>query len=123
MQTEFSDAARADVDTYLSVAASLATGKSEPGGSDPRRVEAIVAAVEKASGDGQLQLLGSEVKFDYSMMKPRGHYTKSEELSRYFRAMSWLGRVEAQMASRVRGEWRLNRQALEATLLLRNLVS
>ncbi len=30
---------------------------------------------------------------DYSQYNPRGHYTYSEELSQYFRAMMWLGRM------------------------------
>lgn len=39
---------------------------------------------------------------DYSQYIPRGHYTASEELKRYFKAMMWLGR----MTFKVRGdEW------------------
>jgi len=30
---------------------------------------------------------------DYSQYKPRGHYTRSEELKKYFRAMMWYGRL------------------------------
>jgi len=30
---------------------------------------------------------------DYSQYVPRGHYTRSEELKRYFRAMMWFGRM------------------------------
>jgi hypothetical protein len=30
---------------------------------------------------------------DYSQYKPRGHYTKSDSLKDYFRAMMWLGRM------------------------------
>lgn len=30
---------------------------------------------------------------DYSQYKPRGHYTQSEKLKRYFMAMMWYGRV------------------------------
>ena len=30
---------------------------------------------------------------DYSQYKPRGHYTRSEELKKYFRAMMWCGRL------------------------------
>lgn len=30
---------------------------------------------------------------DYTQYKPRGHYTRSEALQRYFRAMMWLGRM------------------------------
>lgn len=36
-------------------------------------------------------LLGAEV--DYSLFKVRGHYTRSEELGKYFQAMSWYGVV------------------------------
>jgi hypothetical protein len=32
-----------------------------------------------------------KVKFDYSQFTVRGHYTRSEELSRYFRTMMWFG--------------------------------
>lgn len=30
------------------------------------------------------------VEFPYSLYKPRGHYTRNEELKRYFKAMMWL---------------------------------
>lgn len=30
---------------------------------------------------------------DYTQYKPRGHYTESEEMKNYFRAMMWLGRM------------------------------
>ncbi len=33
-------------------------------------------------------------KIDYTTFRPRGHYTVSPELGRYFRAMSWLGSAE-----------------------------
>jgi hypothetical protein len=32
-------------------------------------------------------------KEDYSQYKPRGHYTQSEKLKRYFKAMMWYGRI------------------------------
>jgi len=32
-------------------------------------------------------------KEDYSQYKPRGHYTRSEELQNYFQAMMWYGRM------------------------------
>ena len=31
-----------------------------------------------------------DVKFGYSLFRPRGHYTRSEALKRYFRGMMWL---------------------------------
>ena len=36
---------------------------------------------------------GSEYKEDYGQYKPRGHYTRSEDLQRYFQAMMWYGRI------------------------------
>lgn len=36
-------------------------------------------------------LFGFDV--DYSLFKVRGHYTRSEELGKYFRAMSWYGTI------------------------------
>jgi hypothetical protein len=33
-------------------------------------------------------------QIDWSQFRPRGHYTKSPALKRYFRAMMWLGRVD-----------------------------
>ncbi len=34
-----------------------------------------------------------DLKEDYTQYIPRGHYTKSEELQRYFRTMMWYGRL------------------------------
>ena len=34
-----------------------------------------------------------EVKFPYSLFRPRGHYTRNETLKRYFRGMMWLQSV------------------------------
>ncbi len=34
---------------------------------------------------------------DYSLLIPRGHYTRSEELGRFFKAMMWLGNVGIEM--------------------------
>ena len=31
-----------------------------------------------------------EISFGYSLFRPRGHYTRSEKLQRYFRGMMWL---------------------------------
>ena len=47
--------------------------------------------IEKAEGKAVSPLLGYEL--DYSLFKIRGHYTRSEELGKFFRAMSWYGIV------------------------------
>ncbi len=38
-------------------------------------------------------------KEDYSQYVPRGHYTKSEELKKYFKAMMWYGRMTFRLKS------------------------
>ena len=35
----------------------------------------------------------NEIQFPYSLFRPRGHYTRSEKLKRYFRGMMWLQSV------------------------------
>ena len=47
--------------------------------------------IEKAQGKEKSPLLGYEL--DYSLFKIRGHYTRSDELGKFFRAMSWYGIV------------------------------
>src|SRR5690606_15389028 len=37
-------------------------------------------------------IYGAPRSVDYTQMVPRGHYTKSEPLKRYFQTMMWLGR-------------------------------
>ncbi len=52
---------------------------------------------------------------DYSQYVPRGHYTSSEELKRYFKAMMWLGRL----TFKARGDdW--TKQALLLTLAVKS---
>ena len=52
---------------------------------------------------------------DYSQYQPRGHYTRSEQLKRYFRTMMWYGRINMRLA--IPGETRM---ALLITYILRH---
>jgi hypothetical protein len=52
---------------------------------------------------------------DYSQYVPRGHYTRSEQLERYFRTMMWYGRIN--MRLQVPDETKM---ALLITTILRN---
>lgn len=45
--------------------------------------------ITKAEGKSKSPLFGYTI--DYSLFKVRGHYTRSEELGKFFRAMSWYG--------------------------------
>jgi hypothetical protein len=52
---------------------------------------------------------------DYSQYVPRGHYTRSEQLQRYFRTMMWYGRINLRLQKPAE-----TRMALLITYLLRN---
>ncbi|GAG79145.1 unnamed protein product, partial [marine sediment metagenome] len=57
-------------------------------------VEAELARIDEAGGLRPSPLFpGLENGEDYSQYIPRGHYTLSEELERYFRSMMWYGRM------------------------------
>lgn len=45
-------------------------------------------------GSGGTEIYGGHRPIDYSQFQPRGHYTKSSTLERYFRCMMWLGRAD-----------------------------
>ncbi|MEO0248448.1 MAG: DUF3160 domain-containing protein, partial [candidate division WOR-3 bacterium] len=77
---------------YFGVAVALA-GKQLP--AMPKEIKGLVDAelglVEAAEGFSASPAFGTET--DYSQFIPRGHYTATEELTRYFLAMMWLGRT------------------------------
>ncbi|WP_019010474.1 DUF3160 domain-containing protein [Deinococcus aquatilis] len=79
---------------YLAVAQQLADPAAKP----PPEVAALVAAelklIDAHAGIAKSPIFAStELTEDYSQYVPRGHYTRSEALKRYFRAMMWLGRM------------------------------
>lgn len=108
-----------DVDLYLTVARNLLRGASAPAGKKIHpRLDAWNGRLLVSSKLGQdqevLQILesvrslklqtgghadstsiyGGARAIDYSQFQPRGHYLKTAPLSRYFRAMIWLGRPD-----------------------------
>jgi hypothetical protein len=54
-------------------------------------VEAELALIEAQSGFAKSPIFGYDE--DYSQYRPRGHYTRSERLKNYFKAMIWYGRM------------------------------
>jgi hypothetical protein len=57
-------------------------------------VEEQVALIEKASEIAPSPVLPTlEHGEDYTQYKPRGHYTKSDQLRAYFKSMMWYGRM------------------------------
>jgi hypothetical protein len=98
------DVAR-DVDVYLTVARSLLNGavvKSALG--TDAAVAPLVARALEAKELSTVGLFGRSRMVDWTLYSPRGHYAKPDEpnavITRYFRAATWLSRLELNLVSR-----------------------
>ena len=75
---------------YFAIALTL-SGRPTPISGEAARQE-VQHIME--STDATSDFLGyTDSKFAYSLFKPRGHYTRNEQLKRYFRTMMWLQTV------------------------------
>jgi hypothetical protein len=74
---------------YFSVGSSLLQGALAAPDAVRDEVEAELALIEAASGTSESPIL--RYTEDYSQYIPRGHYTRSETLKRYFKALMWYG--------------------------------
>lgn len=79
---------------YFLVARNLLTGKEPTVGNQPFPPATDLAlkelaAIKNASGRSRSELFGRTVHYDQFI--PRGHYTRSPELEKYFLAMMWYG--------------------------------
>jgi hypothetical protein len=79
---------------YFSIAYELLTGKPIGTPDEQQEGRAEIEKVMKSENDFS-QFIGDYDKamFAYSLFRPRGHYTRSEKLQRYFRGMMWLQSV------------------------------
>lgn len=80
---------------YFAVAVSLLTDKPVSG-IDPAYMEDAKLEVENVKAEEQnfSEFLGyTKVKFMYNLFRPRGHYTRNDQLKRYFRSMMWVQTV------------------------------
>ncbi|MBA7694253.1 hypothetical protein ES703_102860 [subsurface metagenome] len=87
---DLKEAARRNI-AYLAVAQKLI----DPNAEVPQLVSDVVAS-ELAKIDAHEGFAPSDIfiyREDYSQYVPRGHYTRSEELKRYFRTLMWYGRM------------------------------
>ena len=80
---------------YFAVAMRLLNEKSNAAVAKEyaKMVDEEVANVKKAQNEYSKFLEYKTTPFGYDIFRPRGHYTRSEQLSRYFRAMMWLQTV------------------------------
>lgn len=87
-----------DADLFLAMAQSLLSGKLCVGAASNK---AALTTLWNAVQDGQLietRIFESHRQIDFSLFKPRGHYTASKQLERYFQAFMWLGTVDFRIA-------------------------
>jgi len=75
---------------YFAIALNL-DGQSTTVGSEAGREE--LRKVNESKDDLSEFLGYEDVKFGYSLFKPRGHYTRTTKLGRYFKMMMWLQTV------------------------------
>jgi hypothetical protein len=113
-----------DLDIYLTVARTLLSDTpAEPVGDVAADVQRILDAVA-AEQPSDLALFGQTTLYDYSQMKPRGHYTDDPVLQRYWRAMIWLGRTDMAMVTYDQQQQpQFNRRGLEAAFLSNHLLA
>jgi len=83
---------------FFSVALQLfGDGENEVHADVKREVDKELALIEKHQGfaESPVMSMDGETSYDedYSQYVPRGHYTKSEQLERYFKALMWYGRL------------------------------
>jgi len=120
------EATVADCDLFLAVARSLLLGEvvGPQAGASKAEVEKLVGLATAGSGIADVELFGvSRTNEDFSQFTPRGHYTNSEELKRYFRAMIWLGRVDLRLIETQPDATQIfRRHQLEIALVLRQLI-
>jgi hypothetical protein len=122
---ELGDGARRDVDLYLAVAVSLLDDAlAQPvAGALACEAQELFARARAAGMPGRVNLFGTERRVDFSQFKPRGHYTDSVLLERYFRAMTWLGRIDLRLIETMPdGSQVFHRRQLEAALAIRAVI-
>jgi hypothetical protein len=117
--------AERQLDLVLAVAHGLLAAEDSVGvaGADDSEIASLTQRVRDAQGHETYVLFASERDIDFSQFKPRGHYTHSPALMRYFQALSWLSRTELRLIETLpSGERVFQPQQLAAATLLRSLL-
>ena len=112
-----------DIDIYLTVPQRLLGEATTPTfGENVDAVNQLLNLI-KAEQPSDVALFSSTTRtIDFSQFTPRGHYTQTQQLTEYFQAMMWLGRIEMYIIAPVTvGPQQTNvdiqRQAIDAVLL------
>ena len=123
--SSFDSGTAKDADLYLTLAVSLLRGQlMSPGMSENTGdVSKLYDLATAASGHQAVKLFGVSRDEDFSQFEPRGHYTDSVELGRYFKAMMWLGRVDLRLIeTQSDGSQVFYRRQFDAAVALRQLM-
>lgn len=85
-----------DMDVYLTVARSMLENKDLKANfsENQETVDELLKYSNKEAAIDYRLFSSALRRVDFSQFKPRGHYTDSDKLKRYFRGMMWLGRTE-----------------------------
>ena len=80
---------------FFAIAEALITGQAPRPVDDAYSQQVLdeIRHVNESEDDYSEFLDYRNVKYAYSLFRPRGHYTRTEALGRYFRAMMWLQNV------------------------------
>ena len=110
-----------DLDTYLAVPLALLAGSGNQvaGAADPGAVATYTQLARGANQVERVALFGSHDPYDFTLFKPRGHYTRSPALSRYFAAVTWLSQIDFRLVSYAGREAILQPQALAGAAMFR----
>ena len=120
-----SAAAERDADLFVAVAKGLLDGTfaAPVAGADATLAQSLFDAATAGSGAKSVALFGVPRDVDFSQFTPRGHYTETPQLSRYFRAMMWLGRIDLRILETQPDHAQVfRRRQLEAAYVLRALL-
>ncbi|MHB1000067.1 MAG: DUF3160 domain-containing protein [Armatimonadota bacterium] len=112
--SEVKDAARRNV-AYFAVARELLTGQKPP--SEAADIANADLKLIMAHQGRTISNIMKQVKIDYSQFNPRGHYTRSEKLKKYFRGLMWYGLTPFPIPQGGIGEG----PTIQALLVVRNL--
>jgi hypothetical protein len=113
--TAWEEAARRSV-AFISIGSKLLDPQVQTPEYAADLVEAELAQIKAAEGILKSPLFpGLEQGEDYTQYIPRGHYTKSKELQRYFRSMMWYGRMTFLLKT---DDPQIGREDTKAALLL-----
>jgi len=114
-----------DLDLYLTVPRRLFGEEfaSPYFAENAKAIDSLLMFVEKQAPTAYPLFASVPRTIDFSQFTPRGHYTQSEELTRYFQAMMWLGRTELYLMAPVSAdvpvpEQDIRRQTIDAALLV-----